>query len=176
MLITESVACYLSAPLNFLLSPWETSQVCLCAPCNPPWVKWTPALLPREKIEVWSQSKWGLSCERAWVLGWEESTEHLRWKVGVGAAPEEAGTKEKLHERNGGSIMSPTDLALKLSPDLFTSSSLLYLTLCIFKFGIILPPNKQGCCRDRWQSNLVAIIILQFCLQLSLVTVWVQSS
>lgn len=39
-----------------------------------------------------------------------------------GAVQEEAGTKEKLHERNGGSIMSPTDLALKLSPDLFTSS------------------------------------------------------
>lgn len=39
-----------------------------------------------------------------------------------GAVQEEVGTKEKLHERNGGSIMSPTDLALKLSPDLFTSS------------------------------------------------------
>ena len=46
-----------------------------------------------------------------------------------GAAQEEAGTKEKLHERNGGSIMSPTDLALKLSPDLFTSSDF-YTSLC----------------------------------------------
>lgn len=83
--------------------------------------------------------------------GWRESTECLRWKVrgsaGRGWYQREASREE------WGSIMSPTDLALKLSPDLFTSSWLLYLTLCIFKFGIILPPNKQGCSRDRWQSN-----------------------
>lgn len=47
--------------------------------------------------------------------------EHRASEMGSqGAAQEEAGTKEKLHERNGGCIMSPTDLALKLSPDLST--------------------------------------------------------
>lgn len=133
LLTSESALCFLSPWASFLSSA-RSCMESLSPLCSPPWFE-QPQLCYRGKDQLWSLNGSGGSGMRE--LEWQQGTEHLGLKKGRAS-----GGRGWCHWRLGNESLS-------LGPSSWLSLPAQDLTFYPWKFAIVFPPNKWGCCREK---------------------------